>query len=105
MVLQTVGTLARTHAGRQARTHARTHTRPHTHPSIRRAPAAGSYDIAALAAGGVIKAVEAVVFPELDAAHNINKTDGSRRFRNAYCLVRPPGHHAVAGQGMGCVRT
>lgn len=39
----------------------------------------GSYDIARLAAGGVIAATEAVV---------------SGRVRNAYALVRPPGHHA-----------
>jgi len=47
------------------------------------------FDIAALAAGGVLEAVEAVV-------------DG--RVRNAYALVRPPGHHALAATGMGfCV--
>jgi len=46
----------------------------------------GSYEIALLAAGGVFAAVDAV----LDA-----------RLRNAYALVRPPGHHAEADQGMG----
>lgn len=49
----------------------------------------GTYDIAALAAGGVIETVEAV---------------WDNRVRNAYALVRPPGHHAVAETGMGfCV--
>lgn len=49
----------------------------------------GSYEIALLAAGGVITAVEHVVAGELD---------------NAYALVRPPGHHAVRDSGMGfCV--
>lgn len=39
---------------------------------------AGSYEIASLSAGGVLAAVEAVVKGTVD---------------NAYCLVRPPGHH------------
>ncbi len=46
----------------------------------------GGYDIAALSAGGVLRAVEAVVGGEVD---------------NAYCLVRPPGHHAERDRGMG----
>ena len=41
----------------------------------------GGYEIAALAAGGTIAAVEAVLKGEV---------------RNAYALVRPPGHHANA---------
>ncbi len=46
----------------------------------------GSYEIALLAAGGCITAVDAV----LDA-----------RVDNAYALVRPPGHHAEKDQGRG----
>jgi acetoin utilization deacetylase AcuC-like enzyme len=46
----------------------------------------GSYEIALLAAGGCITAVDAV----LDA-----------RVDNAYALVRPPGHHAERDQGRG----
>lgn len=46
----------------------------------------GSYEIATLSAGGVLSAVEAVM---------------EERVKNSYCLVRPPGHHAVADQGMG----
>ena len=46
----------------------------------------GSYEIATLAAGGAITAVEAVVKGECD---------------NAYALTRPPGHHAEANMGMG----
>jgi len=46
----------------------------------------GSFEIALLAAGGTITAIDAVL-------------DG--RVRNAYALVRPPGHHAEAGRGRG----
>jgi acetoin utilization deacetylase AcuC-like enzyme len=48
--------------------------------------AAGGYEIAALAAGGCLIAVEAVVAGEVD---------------NAYALVRPPGHHAERDRGRG----
>jgi acetoin utilization deacetylase AcuC-like enzyme len=46
----------------------------------------GSYEIAMLSAGGVLAALEAIM---------------ERRVRNAYALVRPPGHHALADLGMG----
>ncbi len=47
------------------------------------------YEIAALAAGGSIAAVDAVI-------------DGT--VENAYALIRPPGHHAEPGEGKGfCV--
>ncbi|WP_019528998.1 class II histone deacetylase [Dasania marina] len=46
----------------------------------------GTYDIALLSAGGVISAVDAVLNGEVD---------------NAYALVRPPGHHALADMAMG----
>jgi acetoin utilization deacetylase AcuC-like enzyme len=45
-----------------------------------------SYDAALLAAGAVTDAAERLVRGE---------------DRRALCLVRPPGHHAVVGQGMG----
>ena len=46
----------------------------------------GSFEIAKLAAGGLIEAVDAVL-------------DG--KVNNAYALVRPPGHHALSDMGMG----
>ena len=46
----------------------------------------GSPPIARLAAGGVIAAARAV---------------WSGALANAFCAVRPPGHHALAGRGMG----
>ncbi len=47
---------------------------------------AGSYEAAIKAAGAPITAIDAVMKGEVD---------------NAYCLVRPPGHHAVAESAMG----
>ena len=44
-----------------------------------------SYDVALLAVGGVLEAVDWVIEGE----------------RKAVCLVRPPGHHAEKGAGMG----
>lgn len=46
----------------------------------------GGFEIASLAVGGTIDAVDKVVKGELD---------------NAYVLCRPPGHHATREQGMG----
>jgi acetoin utilization deacetylase AcuC-like enzyme len=46
----------------------------------------GSFEIALLAAGGTITAVDAVI---------------GGRVRNAYALVRPPGHHADRDTGRG----
>lgn len=46
----------------------------------------GGYEIAALSAGGLLAAIDSIVNGEID---------------NAYCLVRPPGHHATPSLGMG----
>jgi len=45
-----------------------------------------SYHAALLAAGGVLEAVDAVMAGRID---------------NAFCAVRPPGHHAERSMGMG----
>ena len=45
-----------------------------------------SWDVAAQAVGGVLNAVDVVV---------------AGKARNAFCAVRPPGHHATANRGMG----
>ena len=45
-----------------------------------------SWEIALRAAGGVLNAVDAVV---------------TGKARNAFCAVRPPGHHATPTRGMG----
>lgn len=47
---------------------------------------ASSWEAAARAAGGVLNAVDAVLLGKA---------------RNAFCAVRPPGHHAAPGRGMG----
>jgi acetoin utilization deacetylase AcuC-like enzyme len=45
-----------------------------------------SYSVALAAVGGVVSAVDAVM---------------GRETKNAFCAVRPPGHHASAERGMG----
>jgi acetoin utilization deacetylase AcuC-like enzyme len=45
-----------------------------------------TFDVAMLAAGGIIAAVDAVI---------------EKRVQNAFCVVRPPGHHATPSRGMG----
>jgi acetoin utilization deacetylase AcuC-like enzyme len=45
-----------------------------------------SWDVARKAAGGVLNAVDAVL---------------AGKARNAFCAVRPPGHHATPNRGMG----
>ena len=45
-----------------------------------------SYEAALMAAGGVLSAIDAVMAGQI---------------RNAFCAVRPPGHHAVKDQAMG----
>jgi acetoin utilization deacetylase AcuC-like enzyme len=45
-----------------------------------------SLDVALYAAGGVANAVDAVM---------------TGKVKNAFCLVRPPGHHATPNRGMG----
>lgn len=45
-----------------------------------------SYDIALLAAGGVLAAADAIMSGEVD---------------NAFCAVRPPGHHAERNRALG----
>jgi acetoin utilization deacetylase AcuC-like enzyme len=46
----------------------------------------GSLETAQFAAGGVLNAVDAVM---------------TQRVKNAFCAVRPPGHHATPSRGMG----
>lgn len=46
----------------------------------------GSFEIARLALGGVLAAVDAIMTGQVD---------------NAYALVRPPGHHAMPDHGIG----
>ena len=45
-----------------------------------------SFEVAITAAGGVLQAVDAVL---------------AGTVRNAFCVQRPPGHHATPGRGMG----
>ncbi len=61
-----------------------THVRDFDSPDV--PICAKSFDVATRAAGGVLAAVDAVV---------------EGRARNAFCAVRPPGHHALRDKAMG----
>ena len=54
--------------------------------AVKRRSGRAEFDIAALAAGGIFEAVDAIV---------------AGRVRNVYALVRPPGHHAESEHGFG----
>ena len=60
----------------------------------------GSYDIARLAVGGVLEAVDAVMEGRTEGGTE-GGGGGGEVIKNAYCLVRPPGHHAERDRGMG----
>ncbi|MFB0523996.1 MAG: SUMF1/EgtB/PvdO family nonheme iron enzyme, partial [Phycisphaerae bacterium] len=45
-----------------------------------------SYEVALIAVGGVLTAIDAVI---------------QKKVTNAFCAIRPPGHHAVKDQAMG----
>ena len=45
-----------------------------------------SWKIASLVTGGILNAVERVI---------------SGKFKNVFCITRPPGHHANSEKGMG----
>jgi acetoin utilization deacetylase AcuC-like enzyme len=65
---------------------AATESKPYTALTADTHASAGSYKAAALAAGGLLEAVERVV---------------SGRLQNAFALIRPPGHHAEKSRAMG----
>ena len=60
---------------------------------------AASFDAALLAAGAVLSAVEQLS-GATDGPNPESAGDDGRESR-AYCLVRPPGHHATPGTSMG----
>ncbi len=86
----TVGQLARVHRSDYIATVAKTCERGGGLLDMGDTPICrASYDVALLAAGGLLRAADAIV---------------AGTVRSAFCLVRPPGHHARPGNGMGfCV--
>jgi acetoin utilization deacetylase AcuC-like enzyme len=66
-----------------------------------------SFEIARLAAGAVVAAVDAVMLPPPlprgdtgGSSPNVGP-GGATRLQNAFCAVRPPGHHAERNLSMG----
>ena len=63
---------------------------------------AASFDAALLAAGAVLSAVEQLA-PEVSTQDEAESRDAGPTSSNteAYCIVRPPGHHATPSASMG----
>ena len=78
--------LERNHAPDYVKKVAQTAGKPHVSLDPDTQTSALSYEAACLAAGAAISAVQQTVSGEID---------------NAFCLVRPPGHHAERNRAMG----
>ena len=78
--------LARNHSQRYIDTVRQVAERGGDHLDLDTYTSPRSYEVALMAAGGLVNAVEAVLEGKVD---------------NAFALVRPPGHHAVKARGMG----
>ncbi len=89
--LATEDELALIHDPGYIRMVANTAGKPHTQLDPDTGLSARSYEIARLAAGGLLQAVDALLTP-----HSAFGTPHS-----IFAFVRPPGHHAEPGRGMG----
>ena len=61
---------------------------------------AASLDAALLAAGAVLSAVEQLA-SDVSAQDEVGHRNAGSTSREAYCIVRPPGHHATPSASMG----
>jgi acetoin utilization deacetylase AcuC-like enzyme len=89
--LATQSELALIHDPRYIQTVANTEGKPSSHLDADTGLSARSYEIARLAVGGLLEAVD-----RLQTPHSELRTPNS-----IFAFVRPPGHHAEPGRGMG----
>ncbi len=87
--LATEEELALVHDPRYIRVVANTEGKPFSRLDMDTGLSARSYEIARLAAGGLLQAVDSLLNP------------GPRPLAPVFALVRPPGHHAEPDRGMG----
>jgi acetoin utilization deacetylase AcuC-like enzyme len=89
--IATEGELALVHDPLYIQTVANTEGRTHSRLDPDTALSARSYEIARLAAGGLLQGVDALLNPQSEV----------RNPRSIFAFVRPPGHHAEPDRGMG----
>jgi acetoin utilization deacetylase AcuC-like enzyme len=89
--LATENELALVHDPRYVQTVADTEGRTHSQLDPDTGLSARSYEIARLAAGGLLNGIDALLNPQ----------SGIRNLKSIFAFVRPPGHHAEPGRAMG----
>jgi acetoin utilization deacetylase AcuC-like enzyme len=89
--LATEDELALAHDPFYIQTVAKTEGRAHSRLDPDTGLSARSYEIARLAAGGLLEAVDVLLKPQSEI----------RNPKSIFAFVRPPGHHAEPGRGMG----
>jgi acetoin utilization deacetylase AcuC-like enzyme len=98
--LATEDELALIHDPFYIRTVAKTEGRPHAQLDPDTGLSARSYEIARLAAGGLLEGIDALLNPKSARSLPSNASIGGNP-KSIFAFVRPPGHHAEHARGMG----